>query len=207
MRLVVGSLLAVLVLPVLVAAVTLALLEGGVSASSTGSTAPVVRSPGALSGIPRAMLSLYEKAASSCPGLSWEVLAGIGTVESNNGTSDLPGVHFGANFAGAEGPMQFLPATFSAYDLPVPPGGANPPSPYNPTDAVYAAARDLCANGARDGIDLSGAVFSYNHSNAYVADVLGLAARYAAEARATEARATEGRAAHPAPDDASRRKP
>lgn len=197
MRLVVGSLLAVLAVPVLVAAAVLAMLGGAISAASTGMTVPAGPSPGALSGIPTTMLLLYEDAAPTCPGLPWEVLAGIGTVESDNGTSDLPGVHSGSNFAGAEGPMQFLPATFAAYDLPVPPGGANPPSPYDPTDAVYAAARDLCANGARDGTDLSGAVFAYNHSNAYVADVLGLAARYAAEARSAD----------PVPDRSSRRKP
>jgi membrane-bound lytic murein transglycosylase B len=76
--------------------------------------------------------------------------------------------------------MQFLPATFAAYALPVPPGGAAPPSPYDPTDAVYAAARLLCADGARDGADVRGAVYAYNHSPAYVAQVLSLAAAYAA---------------------------
>ena len=64
-------------------------------------------------------------------------------------------MHSGANSAGAEGPMQFEPATFAAYDEPVPPGGADPPSPYDPTDAVYAAARELCANGAANGADIS----------------------------------------------------
>jgi cell wall-associated NlpC family hydrolase len=87
-------------------------------------------------------------------------------------------VHSGANSAGAEGPMQFEPATFSAYDTPVPPGGANPPSPYDPTDAVYAAARDLCANGADNGANLSAAVYAYNHSQSYVSEVLGLAQSY-----------------------------
>jgi hypothetical protein len=37
----------------------------------------------------------------------------IGTVESDNGQSNLPGVHSGANSAGAEGPMQFEPSTFA----------------------------------------------------------------------------------------------
>jgi hypothetical protein len=44
--------------------------------------------------------------------LPWTVLAAIGTIESDNGQSELPGVQSGANAAGAEGPMQFLPATF-----------------------------------------------------------------------------------------------
>ena len=63
--------------------------------------------------VPAQMLSLYRSAATVCPGLPWTVLAAIGTVESSNGTSQLPGVHSGANYAGAEGPMQFEPSTFS----------------------------------------------------------------------------------------------
>jgi cell wall-associated NlpC family hydrolase len=124
------------------------------------------------------MLSLYEKAAATCPGLPWTVLAAIGTVESGNGTSSLPGVHSGANGAGAEGPMQFEPATFAAYDEPVPSGGADPPSPYDATDAVYAAARMLCADGGAGGADISAAVLAYNHSASYVTQVLALAQSY-----------------------------
>jgi cell wall-associated NlpC family hydrolase len=124
------------------------------------------------------MLALYQVAATTCPGLPWTVLAAIGTVESSNGTSDLPGVQSGANSAGAEGPMQFEPATFAAYDMPVPVGGAAPPSPYDATDAVYAAARMLCANGAANAANLSGAVYDYNHSASYVTEVLNLAATY-----------------------------
>src|SRR3984957_14539847 len=130
--------------------------------------------------IPPAMLALYEQAAVTCPGLPWTIVASIGTVESDNGQSTLPRVHSGANSADAEGPMQFEPATFAEYDEPVPPGGAAPPSPYDPTDAVYAAVRLLCANGGAGGADLSGAVYDYNHSAAYVAQVLALAQTYAA---------------------------
>jgi hypothetical protein len=59
------------------------------------------------------MLTLYQQAAATCPGLPWTILATIGTIESDNGQSDLPGVHSGANPAGAQGPMQFEPKTFS----------------------------------------------------------------------------------------------
>lgn len=128
--------------------------------------------------IPADYLILYQQAAATCPGLPWNVLAAIGTIETDNGQSPLPGVHSGANYAGAEGPMQFEPATFTAYATPVPPGGANPPSPYDPTDAIYAAARDLCANGARDAANLPAAVFAYNHADWYVTQVLTLAAAY-----------------------------
>jgi cell wall-associated NlpC family hydrolase len=133
-----------------------------------------------------------QQAAATCPGLPWTVLAAVGTVESANGTSTLPGVHSGANTAGAEGPLQMEPATFSQYVLPVPPGGAEPPSPYDPTDAAYAAARDLCANGGRGGADLAGAVFAYNHSGTYVTQVLSLAQTYTADQANGAARAGAG---------------
>jgi cell wall-associated NlpC family hydrolase len=125
--------------------------------------------------IPPVYLALYEQAAATCPGLSWAVLAAIGTVESDNGQSTAPGVQSGANSAGAEGPMQFLPATFAAYALPIPPGGQTPASPYDPTDAIYAAARDLCTNGAGQPATLPAAIYDYNHSTTYVDDVIALA--------------------------------
>ncbi|HEX3459657.1 MAG TPA: NlpC/P60 family protein, partial [Acidimicrobiales bacterium] len=84
--------------------------------------------------------------------------------------------------AGAEGPMQFLPATFAAYDQPAPPGGVNPPSPFDPTDAIYAAARDLCANGASGGANIPAAIYAYNHSQSYVSEVLSYAEAYATPA-------------------------
>ena len=158
------------------------LLGGGDSAASATATAE----------IPPGMLTLYQEAATTCPGLPWTVLAAIGTVESDNDQSTLPGVHAGTNSAGAEGPMQFEPATFAAYDTPVPPGGANPPSPYDPTDAVYAAARDLCANGAENGANISAAVFDYNHSQAYVTEVLDLAQSYGQTVAQTVAAGTAG---------------
>jgi cell wall-associated NlpC family hydrolase len=76
--------------------------------------------------------------------------------------------------------MQFLPSTFTAYAHPVPPGGKNPPTPWDPVDAVHAAARLLCANGAKDGRNLRRAIWHYNHSDAYVDEVLKLASQYAA---------------------------
>lgn len=51
------------------------------------------------------------------------------------------------------------------------------------TDAVFAGARMLCTNGAAGGADLAGALWDYNHSDTYVAAVLGLAARLAKGSR------------------------
>ncbi len=103
----------------------------------------------ALADIPPSYLALYLGAAQTCPGLPWGVLAGIGKVESDHGRSDLPGVHSGANFAGAEGPMQFEPATFAEYAVNADHNGK--PSPYDPADAIYTAAAMLCADGAASG--------------------------------------------------------
>jgi cell wall-associated NlpC family hydrolase len=136
----------------------------------------------ALNGIPPAYLALYMGAAQTCPGLPWAVLAGIGEVESAHGQSTAPGVHSGANYAGAEGPMQFEPATFTQYAVNADPGA--PLTPYNPADAVYTAANMLCANGAGSGTraGIRQAVFAYNHSWAYVSQVLSWAARYSVSA-------------------------
>ncbi len=159
------------------------LLGGGAAAPSASATAQ----------IPSAMLALYQEAAVTCPGLPWTVLAAIGTVESGNGQSTLSGVHSGLNAAGlAAGPMQFEPATFASYDLPIPPGGVSPPDIYDPVDAVYAAARMLCANGARNGADIPGSVLAYNHSEAYVAQVLSLARSYGESQAQTVAAGTAG---------------
>ncbi|MHB1445260.1 MAG: transglycosylase SLT domain-containing protein [Acidimicrobiales bacterium] len=142
---------------------------GGVTATPAAPPAGV---------IPPAMLALYVQAASgTCDGLPWQALAAIGTVESDNGTSEAAGVQSGANFAGAEGVMQFEPATFAEYARPVPVGGADPPSPYDATDAVWAAARLLCADGAGAGA-LPAAIYAYNHSAAYVTEVWDLAVAY-----------------------------
>jgi membrane-bound lytic murein transglycosylase B len=56
------------------------------------------------------------------------------------------------------------------------------PDVLNPYDAVPAAARLLCADGAaRGGAALSAAIFGYNHAGWYVREVLQLAAAYAEE--------------------------
>lgn len=155
-----------------------------VAVAGAGAAGPTAATPAARGlvplGIPVSMLSIYQAAAAACPGLSWTVLGAIGTIESDNGLSSRPGVHSGHNARGAEGPMQFEPSSFAQYDQPVPPGGARPPSPYDPVDAAFAAARMLCADGADGGHDLGAALYAYNHSTAYVEAVVALARRLGA---------------------------
>lgn len=135
-------------------------------------------SPEAVSDIPASTLVLYQQAARVCPGLDWSVLAGIGKVETDHGRVNMPGVSSGENFAGAGGPMQFLAPTFDSVATrhPLPAGGATPPSRYNPSDAIYAAAYYLCDSGAP--ADLHAAIFTYNHADWYVNEVLDQAAHY-----------------------------
>ena len=145
------------------------------------------------------MLALYQRAATSCPGLDWAVLAAVGKVETDHGRSPLPGVHSGENPAGAAGPMQFLAPTFAEVVAthPPPPGGASPPSRYNPHDAVHAAAAYLCDSGARATAtrpagDIRRALFRYNRSTVYVQDVLDQADRYRATVAGPTAPGTSG---------------
>ena len=148
----------------------------GGATSSALRLAPATGTPA----VPASWELLDERAAATCPGLAWTVVAAIGRVESDSGRSTLPGVASGANAFGAEGPMQFEPTTFTAYAV-VGPGGASPPSPYDPVDAVYTAARLLCADGAGSVGGLYRAVFAYDHSAAYVDTVLVLAAALGAD--------------------------
>jgi membrane-bound lytic murein transglycosylase B len=87
----------------------------------------------------------------------------------------------GPSTAGALGPMQFLPSTWSAWGISGF-GEAGPPNVMDPFDAVPSAARMLCADGAGPGGQgLRQAIFDYNHADWYVDEVLTLAAEYAAE--------------------------
>jgi Transglycosylase SLT domain len=170
------------------------------AAGPSPGTAGLGGTPSALAraSIPADYLAWYIGAAQTCQGLPWAVLAGIGKVESDHGQSNLPGVHAGANAAGAEGPMQFLPATFGEFAVDADP--AQPVSPYDPADAIYTAARMLCADGARGGSPsgVNQAIFAYNHASWYVAEVLSWAARCASPSRsATAAPLPPGTASRP----------
>ena len=118
-------------------------------------------------------LALYHHAAATCPGLSWTVLASIGQVESGHGRNPS------TSYAGAMGPMQFLPSTFQAYAADGDHDGRA--DIMDPADAIFTAARYLCANGAGGGGNsLYRAVWHYNHADWYVQMVLSLAQKYAA---------------------------
>ncbi len=111
--------------------------------------------------IPPFLLPIYQ-AAGTAYGVPWQLLAAINEVETDYGR-DL-----NVSSAGAEGWMQFLPSSWATYGVDA--NGDGFKDPYNPADAIFAAARYLRAAGA--ATSLRGAVFSYNHSQAYVDSVM-----------------------------------
>jgi len=152
-------------------------------------TATINASTQALSDVPSDYLATYVVAAKQCPKLTWQVLAGIGKVETNHGRSQAPGVHSGLNSAGCcAGPMQFNltngpPSTWDAFGR----GG----DVYDPSDAIPAAARKLCANGLAGPAPASDpcpqvlaspavhlALLRYNNACWYVHEVVTIAQRY-----------------------------
>jgi peptidoglycan LD-endopeptidase LytH len=143
--------------------------------------------------IPLEYIPIY-KAAAQQYNIPWPLLAAHHRIETRFSTmkSDVSPV-------GAEGPMQFMPCTFVGWNHPsckelgkgaisksektnldvikkyggygVDGNGDGKADPFNMHDAIYSAANYLSKVGAKDG-QLTKAVFNYNHSNEYVADVL-----------------------------------
>src|SRR5829696_977892 len=111
--------------------------------------------------IPPFLLSIYQ-AAGMQYGVRWEVLAAINEIETDYGRN------LNISSAGALGWMQFMPATWKMYGVDANRDGEK--DPYNPVDAIFAAARYLRAAGADK--DLRRAIFAYNHADWYVDSVL-----------------------------------
>ncbi len=176
--------------------------------TSPGSLSGTGTFPGSNLGIPVNVLAAYiataDKMADLAPGcgLTWEMLAGIGQVESRHagggsltadGTTVTsivgPALDGGAGIAQvgdsdggrydgdrtwdrAVGPMQFLPGTWRAWGTDGNADGVEDPN--NIYDATLAAAQYLCAGGQNLGIEsnLRAALYAYNPSNSYVETVL-----------------------------------
>jgi murein DD-endopeptidase MepM/ murein hydrolase activator NlpD len=111
--------------------------------------------------IPPFLLSIYQ-AAGVQYGIRWEVLAAINEIETDYGRN------LNVSSAGAVGWMQFMPATWKMYGVDANRDGKK--DPFNPVDAIFAAARYLRAAGADQ--DLRRAIFAYNHADWYVDSVL-----------------------------------
>jgi hypothetical protein len=120
--------------------------------------------------MPPDLLPVYRAAAATCDGLEWTVLAAIHKVETGFGRGHA------ISSAGAKGLMQFMPATWTSYGSDG--SGDGVADINNVEDAIYSAAALLCANGAGPPPRLAAAIWSYNHSDSYVVEVLDLATWY-----------------------------
>lgn len=150
-------------------------------------------------GVPEDYIPLYQKAADAYD-VPWTLLAAHHRVETKFSTMDPL-----LSFAGAEGPMQFMPCTFVGWEHPtctdlgkgdIPESektdvetiqkyggygadgdGDGIADPYNLEDALHSAANFLSHSGAATG-EVKHAIFKYNHSEEYVEDVLFYYSKY-----------------------------
>lgn len=114
--------------------------------------------------VPPEELLGYYREAESVTGVPWNYLAAINLIETAFGRIA------GLSTAGAQGPMQFMPATWAAYGQ----GDVNAPR-----DAIMAAGRYLAASGFATNRDR--AIYRYNNANTYVRAVSDYAAVMAAD--------------------------
>ena len=133
--------------------------SNSVRIASAGSLPSVSRDPSYFRG-------LYERAGATY-NVPWQLIQAVHYIET--GASDSTAK---SSYAGATGPMQFMPGTWRAYA--VDGNGDGTAEITNVDDAVFGAANLLAAGGAAEG-DYQSALFNYNHSQSYVNKVMGVA--------------------------------
>ena len=182
--------LGLLAVPILIGTNSFFAANAGCSGQQTGTAGQPPAGAKAKS-IPADFLFWYKKVGQQY-GVPWTLLAGIGTVESNNGQTSLPGVHSGQNGFGAAGPMQIgiqgasgntwggapiHAASQVVSGVATDEDGDGTANVYDPADAIAGAARYLLEFGVQT--NPSGAIFAYNHLQSYVQSVLLYAGQYA----------------------------
>ena len=183
-------LLGLMAVPVLVGTNLFFAASAGCSGQQTGTVGQPTAGAKAKA-IPANYLFWYKKVGQQY-GVPWTILAGIGTVESDNGQTALPGVHSGANAFGAAGPMQIgiggaagnvwgglpvHPASEVVNGVATDEDGGPTASVYDPADAIAGAAKYLLEFDVQT--NPSAAIFAYNHLQSYVQSVLFYAGAYA----------------------------
>jgi peptidoglycan DL-endopeptidase CwlO len=183
-------LLGLLAVPILVGTNLFFAASSACSGQQTG-TAGQPTAGAKAKGIPANYLYWYKTVGQQY-GVPWTILAGIGTVESDNGQTTLPGVHSGSNAFGAAGPMQIgiggaagnvwgglpvHPASEAVSGVATDEDGGPDASVYDPADAIAGAAKYLLEFQVQT--NPSAAIFAYNHLQSYVQSVLYYAGAYA----------------------------
>jgi peptidoglycan DL-endopeptidase CwlO len=183
-------LLALAAVPVLVGTGLFVAASAGCPGQQGGTAGQPPAGPKA-STIPARYLYWYKRVGQQYQ-VPWTILAGIGTVESDNGRSTLPGVHSGSNPFGAAGPMQIgiggaagnvwggapvHPASQPVNGVATDEDGGPDASVYDPADAIAGAAKYLLEYQVQT--NPPAAIFAYNHLQSYVQDVLYYASAYA----------------------------
>jgi hypothetical protein len=156
---------AILLVPIC-GAVLIAIAFGG--ASGCGTAGDTV---GDVKGVPAKLIPIYQQAAAKyrLGPKGPAILAAINWEETAFGTN------LGVSSAEAEGWMQFLPSSWEAFGADGNGDGAK--DPYDPWDAIFAAARLLRYSGAPG--NWHDAIYAYNHAEWYVEDVLAGAEKWA----------------------------
>jgi peptidoglycan DL-endopeptidase CwlO len=183
-------LLGLLAVPILIGTDLFFAAGAGCSGQQTG-TAGQPNAGAKAKTIPATYLFWYKKVGAQY-GVPWTILAGIGTVESDNGQTTLPGVNSGSNAFGAAGPMQIgvggaagnvwgglpvHPASEVVNGVATDEDGKPDASVYDPADAIAGAAKYLLEFQVQT--NPSAAIFAYNHLQSYVQSVLYYASAYA----------------------------
>jgi hypothetical protein len=155
-------------LALVLGAVFIAVAFGGQAGCAGASEEPT----GDVDGVPAKLIPIYRQAAARyrLGPKGPAILAGINWEETGFGTN------LGVSSAEAEGWMQFLPSSWATFG--VDGDGDGVKDPYDPWDAIFAAAHLLRYSGAPG--DWHSAIFAYNHADWYVEDVLADAEKWSA---------------------------
>jgi len=183
-------LLGLMAVPILVGTNLFFAAGAGCSGQQTGTAGQPAAGAKAKT-IPANYLHWYQRVGQQYA-VPWTILAGIGTVESDNGQSTLPGVRSGSNAFGAAGPMQIgiggaagnvwgglpvHPASEVVDGVATDEDGGPDASVYDPADAIAGAAKYLLEFQVQT--NPAAAIFAYNHLQSYVQSVLYYASAYA----------------------------
>jgi hypothetical protein len=147
--------------------------DGGAAPAPPATPFPLPSLPSsscAPAGVPAVLIPIYQRASAT-----YELgPQGPSVLAAINGVETAFGTNLNVSSAGAIGWMQFMPSTWEAYGVDA--NGDGVKDPYNPEDAIFAAAGYLRAAGMP--ADTYGAIYAYNHADWYVAEVLANAQCY-----------------------------